>query len=307
MSSRGCPFSCTYCCNNALSRVYGSRKVRRRSVAHLIKELEKAVNDNPFIEFINFQDDCFLAAGAEYLREFCALYRQKICKPFIVRSIPVFVSREKIEILKRAGIGWISLGLQSGSDRICQEIYKRQSLSSDFLRAARIVKDYNISAFYDIILDNPYETDEDRIETINTLLEIPRPFYTVFMSLTFYPGTELFERVSRECPDRLENPAEKHYFLYKKNLLNDITRAAAFLGKQQINRLVDSYRQNPDSLTLKLDLFVSKLESAVIFEPLTYLRLIHQSHREGCLKTAKLLSYYFREGINRFAVQFRSR
>jgi len=87
MSSRGCPFSCTYCCNNALSRLYGSKKVRHRSVAHILTEIEKAVYDNPYIQYINFQDDCFLSSSKEYLREFCLLYQQKIQKPFIVHAV----------------------------------------------------------------------------------------------------------------------------------------------------------------------------------------------------------------------------
>jgi anaerobic magnesium-protoporphyrin IX monomethyl ester cyclase len=166
MSSRGCPFACTYCCNDSYNRLYGTKKVRHRSVAHVLGELEKAVRDNPYLQYINFQDDCFLASSRQYLHEFCELYQQKIKKPFIIRSIPIFVDNEKIRILKEAGIGWISLGLQSGSDRICKDVYKRRSLQADFLNAARIIKEYNIAAFYDVILDNPYETEEDQLQTI---------------------------------------------------------------------------------------------------------------------------------------------
>ena len=59
MSSRGCPFSCTYCCNNFISSLYQTKKVRRRSIKNIVFEREKAVNNNPEIECINFQDDCF--------------------------------------------------------------------------------------------------------------------------------------------------------------------------------------------------------------------------------------------------------
>ncbi|MEW5818240.1 MAG: radical SAM protein, partial [Spirochaetota bacterium] len=148
MSSRGCPFSCTYCCNNFISRLYGSKKVRRRSIGNVISELERAVQNNPEIEYINFQDDCFLACTGEYLREFCEAYQEKVKKPFIVRSIPTYITWDKMESLKRAGLAWISVGLQSGSDRVCREIYQRRSLKADFLKAAGLIRDFQIAAFY---------------------------------------------------------------------------------------------------------------------------------------------------------------
>lgn len=304
MSSRGCPFSCTYCCNNAINRLYNSNKVRHRSVANVISEIEQAVHDNPYIQYINFLDDSFLSMGNEYLQEFCLQYKQKINKPFIIRSIPVFINREKIQALKTAGIGWISLGLQSGSDRTCRDIYKRKSLKSDFLNATQIIKDYDIAAIYDVILDNPFETEEDQWETIHALIETPKPFYTQLFSLTSYLGTELFEKVCREYPDRLENATGKDYFFYKKNILNDITRVATFLGKKQMNNIIHQYKKNPYSLRFKLYLALAKVKTALILEPLSYFKTIHLSHNGGYLKTLNLLRYYFKDGIRRYIRQF---
>jgi radical SAM superfamily enzyme YgiQ (UPF0313 family) len=281
MSSRGCPFSCTYCCNNTIHRLYDSKKVRHRSVANVISEIEQTIQDNPYIEYINFWDDCFLSNSEEYLQEFCLQYKQKINKPFIIRSLPIFINREKMQVLKTAGIGWISVGLQSGSDRTCRDIYKRKSLKSDFLNAAQIIKDYHIAAIYDVILDNPWETEEDQLETINTLIETPKPFYTQLFSLTFYLGTDLFERVSRENPYKIENSTEKNYFSYKKNILNEITRVATFLSKKQIHNLINQYKHNPDSLSFKLRLAMAKFKTALILEPLSYLKIINSSHNGG--------------------------
>ena len=189
MSSRGCPFSCTYCCNNALAKIYGSKKVRFREFSSVIDELRMAITQYPFIEYINFQDDCFLLRSDEEIERFCHLYKQEIKRPFIARSIPTFITERKIALMKSAGLAWISLGLQSGSDHVCHEIYKRRSGKQDFLKAARAIKNQDLAAFYDVILDNPFETDEDRIDTVLTLMETPKPFYTQYFSLSLYPGT----------------------------------------------------------------------------------------------------------------------
>jgi anaerobic magnesium-protoporphyrin IX monomethyl ester cyclase len=304
MSSRGCPFACTYCCNNIFHRLYNSNKVRHRSVANVISEIEKAIHDNPYIQHINFADDCFLSSSEEYLQEFCVLYKKKVRKPFIIRTIPIFINREKMQILKNAGIGWIALGLQSGSDRICRDVYNRKSFKSDFLKAAQIIKDLNISALYDIILDNPFETEEDQLETIRTLIETPKPFLPQLLSLTFYLGTDLFERVSRDKSIMIENSREKNFFLYKKNVLNDITRIVIFLDKKKAYHIVDQYLRDPNSLYFKLSLAFAKFKTALILEPLSYLKLIHLSHGEGYLKTLSLLPYYFKDSISRYLIQF---
>lgn len=307
MSSRGCPFFCTYCCNNAIHRLYNSKIVRRRSAANVMREIEQAVHDNPYIQYINFMDDCFLSSSEEYLQRFCLLYKQKIQKPFIIRSIPIFITKEKMRLLKEAGIGWISVGLQSGSDRTCRDIYKRKSLKSDFLKAAQIIKDYKVAAIYDVIIDNPFETEEDQLETIHSLIETPKPFYTQFFSLTFYLGTELFERVSKEYPDGIENASGKDYFYYRKNSLNEITRIATLLNKEQIDKLLRQYRDNPDSIRFKLCLAISKFKAALVLEPLSYLKVIQLSHNRGYLKTLNLLPYYFKDGLRRYSIQFKNK
>jgi radical SAM superfamily enzyme YgiQ (UPF0313 family) len=51
---------------------------------------------------------------------------------------------------------------------------------------------------YDFILDNPYETDEDRIESLKLIAEIPKPFHLHPFSLILYPGTQLYEMAKRD-------------------------------------------------------------------------------------------------------------
>ncbi len=304
MSSKGCPFSCTYCCNNFFNRLYNTRKTRRRSVSVVMDEIERVVREDSTIKYINFLDDCFLACSAEYLKEFCTLYSARIKKPFIIRTIPTYVTDEKILSLKKAGLTWVNLGLESGSDRTNKEIYKRGSSRKDFLRAAGIINKFNLASFYDVMLDNPFETNEDRMWTVDTIVEAPRPFYPMLYSLTFFYGSEIYERALKECPDRIENPLDKNILGYAKNTINTLTRMAAFLDKKRMVRLLGIYKRNEQSLSFKITLFYYKMLSAFIYEPFSYFRVVRLANNGSIMETVKELRYYFKSGIKKYLNQF---
>lgn len=304
MSSRGCPYACTYCCNNFMSRLYNSRKIRRRSIQNIMKELETALADNPDIEYINFQDDCLLAATEEYLKDLFSLYKQKIDKPFIARTIPNYVTPEKLRLLKDAGIGFIDMGLQSGSARTCKDIYKRRTTKEDFLKVARLVKEFELAAIYDIILDNPFETEEDEFETLETVMDIPKPYYMELFSLTLYPGTELYERAKREFSQFTEGQLDKNYLMPSRNKINDIIRLATLIDKKYMLRIVDLYKQHSERFWFGTFLGTLNLISLLVLQPATYFRVIRLSQGGSIPKMFKVLPLYFGEGIKRYLSQF---
>jgi len=86
ISSRGCPYECAYCCNSLYHRLYPDWRVRRRSVGHLVGELEAVFREHPEVAQVNFYDDWFLACPMEHLREFCAEYKARVNRPFIART-----------------------------------------------------------------------------------------------------------------------------------------------------------------------------------------------------------------------------
>ena len=300
ITTRGCPYFCTYCCNNFLSRLYKSRMIRRRSIANVMEELEKALKDNPEIEYINFLDDCFLANSEDHLRQFCKIYKERIGKPFVAKAMPSYITRDKMMLLKNAGITWIEIGLQSGSNRVCKDIYKRSSGKEAFIKAAEIISEFKVAPYYDVILDNPFENEIDRLETIDTLIKTPKPFYTQFYSLTFYPGTELYEKAKSECPEYLEDCTVKDYFIQQKNTINNLTKLAAFLEGRYMSRIINMYKSKSGSIVFKMCLFVANLLNITIIEPITYLRVIKLSQGGSWIKTIKILPTHFREWLVRY-------
>jgi|AntAceMinimDraft_17_1070374.scaffolds.fasta_scaffold05541_2 radical SAM superfamily enzyme YgiQ (UPF0313 family) len=300
ISSRGCPFHCTYCINNFYLHLYKSNKVRRRSVGNIISELEKAVNSYPEIEFVNFEDDSFLSSDMEYLKEFCKEYKEKIKKPFIVHGIPIYINKERIRLLKDAGLSWINLGLESGSDRTLKQVFRRNSYKADFLKAANIIKEFKIAAFYDAIVDNPFEKEEDELETLKTIIDTPAPFILRVVSLTFFHGTEIYERAKKECPERIENTCPKYNFvLVEDKSINRLIKSAPYLSKRYMNKMTRLYKQNPTGIIFKINLAViNKFWVVMILMPFSYFSLIRLSYNGSFFKILKSFSkmmffYYY--------------
>ena len=304
MSSRGCPFSCTYCCNNALAEIYGSKNVRIRDAHTIIEELKQAIFQYPFIEYINFQDDCFLSRTDKEMEYFCRLYAAEIKRPYIVRSIPTFITERKIKLLKSTGLAWIFLGLQSGSDHICHEVYQRLSGKREFLQAAGAIKKQDLAAVYDVILDSPFESDEDRIETVRTLMDTPKPFYTQFFSLSLYPGTELRRRALEEGLIKGDEYQSKDYLLYSKTIINTLTRLAAFIPSIWMKYILGLYCRKPSSFWFRSNVTVARLFAIAFAEPITSFKVIRLSQRKKLGATIRVLPHYLQEWLSRFRKQF---
>ena len=209
--SRGCPYVCTYCCNNAIRKLHGGKyKVRWRSVNNMINELKEAINLMPHLKKIVLADDSFLTQPAEFIENFAKQYREEIGLPFEILSIPRSVSDYKLKLLFEAGLCSIGIGIQSGSPRISKGLYHRSESAEDILLVdeciKRVVKETKkeVSVRYDFILDNPWEDEQDILDSIHLAMKLRKSNYSgckcnlTLFSLKFYPGTDLYEKARSE-------------------------------------------------------------------------------------------------------------
>jgi len=202
MTSRGCPHNCTYCCNNLFIDLYKDQRnklLRRRSVDNVIDEFKNAISNMPFINFISLFDDDFCATTTDYIVEFSDKYKKEINLPFKCNASPKSITKKKIDALVHAGLASVEMGLQTGSERVNKNIFKRNIFNTQFLDAAKILSEHQqVVKYYDIIIDNPFEDVDDKIATMRLLASIPKRFFLSIFSLTFYPGTELYRRALNE-------------------------------------------------------------------------------------------------------------
>lgn len=239
MTGRGCPHQCTYCVNDALKTLYGTAGyLRWRSTAHVIEELLWVKANLPYVGFIWISDDAFFARPSPAIQEFCREYKERIGLPFSCLASPVTVTEEKMAALVDAGLIYVQMGIQSGSSRI-QELFNRKNMSNErVLKAARIINAHRERMFppsYDFILDVPYETDRDVVDSLRLIAELPKPFQLQPFALVLYPGTKLHEMATRDglvCDERREIYA-KSYAMREGNYLNlliTLARGGKFPG-----------------------------------------------------------------------------
>jgi radical SAM superfamily enzyme YgiQ (UPF0313 family) len=193
MTSRGCMFNCTYCCNNSLKKAYKGlgRYLRRRSPRSVIDELMyMKQNFLPNLDFIVFVDDIFVY-DISWLKEFAIEYKKNINLPFCCFFHPKVINEGLAAVLKDAGVEFMIAGIQSGSEDLRKKYFKRFESNETIMNSAKILQRYEIDSAYNIILDNPVEQESDHIETLKLLLKMPRPYELQPTTLTHFPETEL--------------------------------------------------------------------------------------------------------------------
>lgn len=197
-SSRGCPYKCTYCTNNILKMIMNDKKfVRLRSVDNVIKDILNLKRYFKNLKKIVFADEVF-AFNKNWTLEFCEKYKKVIHLPFAALFYPNMVAEDTIKMLKSAGLTHARVGLQSGSEAIRRNLYKRNHSNTKTIELANMFHKIGIRLTFDIIVNNPYETDDDLKESLNFYLQIPKSFELNMHSLVYFPKTDLTHMALRD-------------------------------------------------------------------------------------------------------------
>lgn len=197
MTSRGCPYDCTYCSNNMYHSLYCTEKkhVRLRSPENVIKELKKAKKEWK-IRLINFADDIF-TFSLPWLREFIPLYKSEINLPFFCSVHPLSISEETVALLKQGGCWLVTMGVQSGSRRIREKIFNRAGNNSKILESISLIKRAGIKISVDNIFGAPTETESDLKQSLKLYNQAKTDRILTFW-LTYYPRTKIIDYSQRD-------------------------------------------------------------------------------------------------------------
>lgn len=194
VTSRGCPYKCTYC-----SKPITGDTWRARSVDNVIREWSMLVNDLHATE-IGVTDDIWnlnLIRAKELCR---ALIDNKLNKvPWItVHGMKVnHTDAELFRLMKAAGCKRVGFGVESGDEDILKRVVKKSQTFDQVRSAFKNAKAAGLQTMGFFIYGMPGETAETMDKTTALALELD-PDLANFMIASPYPGTVLWETVERD-------------------------------------------------------------------------------------------------------------
>lgn len=185
LTSRGCPFRCSYCFH------MWERRVRFRSVESVIEEILEVHKDFGTTQF-SLKDDSFTVRRSHVIR-LCEAFKKLPFKiTFNCTTRVDLIDDELIRIMKDAGLAQLSIGIESGSETILRATDK-DITHEQILKAATILNRHRVFWTGYFMIGLPTETEEDIIKTLK-FLRRSRPYYGGLGVYNPFPGTKLFNQ-----------------------------------------------------------------------------------------------------------------
>ncbi|MGC4069919.1 MAG: radical SAM protein [Polyangiaceae bacterium] len=186
MTSRGCPWACTFC---GAETSWG-RGFRPFSVDRVLDDIEAALAQVPVKQLL-IKDDTFTTNRNRVL-ELCRKIRERGLSFLWSCDTRVdVISEELVKEMRLAGCERMSLGVESGAPAILKAINKKITVEQ-IERSAALLRRYGIKARFYMMLGNRGETEETFRETL-AFLDRAKPDQYIFSCLSIYPGTQDYE------------------------------------------------------------------------------------------------------------------
>lgn len=210
ITSRGCPFSCTFC---ATSQIWGVRW-RARSAANIIKEVLCLISEYG-VRPLDFQDACF-NTNLKRVSEICKFFvENKIRVPWTVRGFRADLLNTRLaNEMRSAGCAFVALGIESANPNVLSRIGKKET-KEQIADGIKILRSAGIDVLGQFMIGNPEETLENVKESIKFAQE-SNLTGAVFGTAVPFPKTDLRDYVDKHGKFLIERDCTRFEEIYPR-------------------------------------------------------------------------------------------
>ena len=236
ISSRGCSYQCEYC---STSKFW--KKPRYHSPEYIVNEIESLIS-NYQINLLYFSDDNF-SSNIKRLRKLANLMALKgMTLDIGIMGRIDFYNSEIAELYKTMGIKSISVGIESGSERMIR-ILKGETFSKSKIAAninSMVNHGFEVSGCF--MIGSPTETESEILETMEFAAALPLSKINFYISTPFY-GTKWWD-IAVEQGIVPKNPSSDYWSVF--NLRDfDLSRPvfSDTVSPQRLKELTEIFRE----------------------------------------------------------------
>ena len=242
MTTRGCPYSCTYCATD-------TRQISYRSPDHILSEISFVKKHYGTTQF-TFKDDSFTVNK----QRVAALCRKLISDKYNIawecNTRVNLLDENLLRLMRKAGCNFIKVGIESGSERILRLMNK--GITHEQIRnAAQLFRKIGIHWTGYFMMGVPGETEADIRKTMDFLFEIKPDFASIGIYEPF-PGTVMFKEGERRGLINRNLALHDFYNIYpndyyKANPIrqtDSISQERFDMLKREFNDIVHDYNRN---------------------------------------------------------------
>ena len=242
VTSRGCPYNCIFCS----TQHFWGKPPRFFHAEYVVSEIKELIEKYK-VEAVNFYDDLFILSRKRLKKIF-----QQIKEEGINEKVEFFclvranlLDDELVKLLKRMNVKAVSIGLESGSEKILGLLKKNTVTVKQNQKALDLCKKYGIVNESSFMIGCPEETYEDILLTFEFIRQARRlgtlRTYSVYICTPF-PGTELWEYAKRRgvVKDSMD------WGRFKIDISDELKEnviIANKLSKEELWRLAETARQ----------------------------------------------------------------
>ena len=264
-TSLGCPMKCSFCMINIINRQEneysdGSAVFRYWDPEFIIKEFDYFAKSG--IKNIKIADELFVLNPNHFMK-LCQLIIERGYKFNIWCYSRIDTIKEPyLETLKKAGVNFLALGIESANTRVRRDVIKGKFEDVDIRDIVRKIRDHGINVAANYIFGLPEDTLETMQGTLDLALEMNTEMAN-FYSAMAYPGSPLYGTAKKEgwkLPDT--------YAGFSQHSYNTQPLPTKYLTAQQVLAFRDEawmkYHTNPHHLKLLQEKFGKSAADEVI-------------------------------------------